>query len=200
MLNSQIHCLYDDLLDPSKLKDNAKNRNKHGQDQIERLVHLYKTHGVRHPIIISNQTKSIVSGHARKLAAIRAGIKDFPVVYQDFESPEQEYAFIQSDNAIALWAELDLSGINADLGDLGPDLDLLDLGIRGFQLNAFDLVDKVNKGDENSEWVGMPNFEAGDNYIKLIFHFKTEADRESYCDLNNIVPTMKKSNQWIVHK
>jgi hypothetical protein len=130
-----IHCKYDKLVDPSKLKNHPKNRNRHGQDQIERLAELYKYHGVRHPIIVSNLSKQIVAGHGRKLAAIRAGIKEFPVVYQDFDSAEAEYAFIQSDNAIAAWSELDLSGINNDLQDLGPDFDLNMLGILNFNMD-----------------------------------------------------------------
>ena len=72
---------------------------------------MYKYHGIRHPIIVSKQSGYIVAGHGRKLAAIRAGVDEFPVVYQDFVDNNQEYAFIQSDNAIALWADLDISGI-----------------------------------------------------------------------------------------
>ena len=130
-----IHCKYDELVNPRSLKDPPKNRNKHGQDQIERLAKLYKYHGIRHPIIISRNTGLIVAGHGRKLAALRAGIKEMPVVYQDFDSSEAEYAFIQADNAIALWAELDLSSINQDLSDLGPDFDINMLGIRDFKLD-----------------------------------------------------------------
>ena len=76
-----------------------------------------------------------MTGHGRKLAALRAGLKEFPVVYQDFDSSEAEYAFIQSDNAIALWAELDLAGINQDLPELGPDFDIDMLGIKNFTLD-----------------------------------------------------------------
>lgn len=140
----KIHCKYDELLDPKKLKNHPKNRNKHGQDQIERLSELYKYHGIRHPVIVSNLSKCIVAGHGRKLAAIRAGVDKMPVVYQDFESSEAEYAFIQADNAIALWAELDLSGINSDLADLGPDFDINMLGIQDFTL---DMSDKEFEGD-----------------------------------------------------
>lgn len=140
----QIHCKYDELINPSKLKNHPKNRNKHGQDQIERLAELYKYHGIRHPIIVSKLSKCIVAGHGRKLAAIRAGIKEMPVVYQDFESSESEYAFIQADNAIALWAELDMSGINSDIGDLGPDFDINMLGIQDFTL---DVAEKDFEGD-----------------------------------------------------
>lgn len=129
----KIHCKFDELVDPKKLKNHPKNRNKHGQDQIDRLAKLYEYNGIRHPIVVSQRSGFIVAGHGRKLAGIRAGLKEMPVVYQDFDSDEQEYAFIQSDNAIALWAELDLSGIHEDLPDMEPfDLDLL--GIKDFKL------------------------------------------------------------------
>jgi hypothetical protein len=131
----KIFCKYDELCDPKKLKNHPKNRNKHGQDQIDRLAELYEYHGIRHPIIVSKLTGYIVAGHGRKLAAIRAGIKEMPVTYQDFETSEAEYAFIQSDNAIAEWSELDLAGINADLADLGPDFNIDMLGLKDFKLD-----------------------------------------------------------------
>lgn len=140
----KVYCKYDELIDPKKLKNHPKNRNKHGQDQIERLADLYNYHGVRHPIIVSNLSKCIVAGHGRKLAAIRAGIKEMPIVYQDFISTDAEYAFIQADNAIALWAELDMAGINSDIGDLGPDFDINMLGIQDFTL---DVAEKEFEGD-----------------------------------------------------
>lgn len=134
----KIYCKYDSLLNPKKLKNHPKNRNKHGQDQIDRLSELYKYHGIRHPIIVSNLSNCIVAGHGRKLAAIRAGIEEYPVVYQDFDSTETEYAFLQADNAIALWAELNIERINEDLADLGPDFNIDMLGIRDFTLDVSD--------------------------------------------------------------
>lgn len=140
----KIHCLYEKLVNPKLLKNHPKNRNKHGQDQIDRLAELYKYHGVRHPIIVSKLSDYIVAGHGRKLAALRAGFKEMPVVYQDFESIEAEYAFLVSDNAISDWSELDMSGINADIGDLGPDFDINMLGIQDFTL---DVAEKDFEGD-----------------------------------------------------
>lgn len=144
MANVKIHCKYDELKDPKKLIDHPKNRNKHGQDQIERLADIYKYQGIRHPIIVSRLSGCIVAGHGRKLAAIRAGVSEMPVVFQEFESAEQEYAFIQSDNAIALWADLDLSGINTDLEFLGPDFNIDMLGIHNFTLDAETYTDIQN--------------------------------------------------------
>ena len=196
-MDIKIKCLFDKLVDPKQLKDNPKNRNKHGQDQIERLAQIYKYQGIRHPIIISAETGYIVAGHGRKLAAIRAGIKEVPVVIQCFDSQEQEYAFVQSDNAIALWADLDLSGINADLEFLGPDFNIDMLGINNFTLDMSEKIDMINKGDENSEWVNMPEFEQGEKYIRLILQFNTEQERKEFAEKHNITIDRKMNNQWI---
>lgn len=134
-MEATIHCKYDTLADPRTLRDHHKNRNKHSDEQIERLAKLYGYHGVRHPIIVSSLSGCIVAGHGRKLAAIKAGIPEMPVVFQSFADEQAEYAFIQADNAIALWADLDLAGINSDLGDLGPDFDIDFLGIKDFTID-----------------------------------------------------------------
>jgi hypothetical protein len=153
MKTIQIHCKYDELIEPKKLKESPLNRNKHGSDQIERLAELYEYHGVRHPIIVSKRSGFIVAGHGRRLAAIRAKIKEFPVVYQEFDSHEAEYSFVQSDNSISAWSELDLSAINNDLQDLGPDFDLKMLGIKNFSLdfNQLDFNPNAEEKEKKSK-------------------------------------------------
>lgn len=150
-MNIKIYCKFDELINPNKLKNHPKNRNRHGQDQVDRLSELYKYHGIRHPIIVSKLSGFICAGHGRKLASIRAGIKEFPVVYQDFESIEAEYAFLVSDNAISDWSELDMSGINADVGDLGPDFDINLLGIKDFTIDVSEKETEQDESDSESE-------------------------------------------------
>lgn len=156
----QIYCKYDQLIDPKKIKNHPKNRNKHGQDQVDRLSELYKYHGIRHPIIVSKLSGFIVAGHGRKLAAIRAGFDSFPVVYQDFENTEKEYAFLQADNAIASWAELDIDNIKLDIGDF-PELDFNMLGIHNFQVE--ELKEFLSDPDEIPEIV-EPKAKLGEIY------------------------------------
>lgn len=158
----KVYCHYDELLDPSTLKDHDLNRNTHPQEQIERLVLIFKENGIRRPITVSNLSGSITKGHGRKLAAIRAGIKEYPVEYQDYESPEQEYQDIQADNAIALWSFLDLKAINADLPTIGP-LNIDALGIKDFTL---DMADKEGLGDDSVPEIDKSNVKTqpGDVY------------------------------------
>ena len=140
-----IHCKYDELMPVHKLKPHPKNRNKHPDDQIERLAKILKYQGIRAPIVVSNRSNRIVKGHGT-LMAIKANQWDTaPIVYQDFDDDDQEWLFVQSDNAIANWAELDIKGINADLSELGPfDIDLL--GIKDFTVTP----EEKELGDEEA--------------------------------------------------
>lgn len=141
------HCRYDNLLPLNEFKNHPRNPNKHDDDQIQRLVLLFVEHGIRHPIIVSKRSGFIVAGHGRKMAAKKLGLQHFPVVYQDFESDEQEYQFLVADNAVADWSELDLAQIHKDIEALGPfDLNLL--GIKDFVLAP-------NEGPEEDE-SGIP--------------------------------------------
>lgn len=119
----------------SDIKLNPKNRNKHPAEQLERLAKILRYQGFRVPGVISNRTGYLMAGEGRYLAARLAGFDSMPVIYQDFDSEEQEYAFGVSDNAVAEWAELDLAGINSEIGNLGPDFDLENLGIKDFEID-----------------------------------------------------------------
>lgn len=119
----------------STLKLDPNNRNKHPADQIARLAKILRENGWRYPIKVSNQTGLVRSGHARIEAAKLNKWDSVPVQFQNYDTLEQEYADSIADNAIASWAELDISGINADLKSLIPDFDLELLGIRNFNIN-----------------------------------------------------------------
>lgn len=120
------------------LRPNPANSNKHSDEQIERLVKLIKYYGWRQPIIISNRSGLIAAGHARLLAAKAMGMSEVPVQYQNFEDDDEERGFLVADNSIAAWAELDLSLINAQMGDFDPGFDLDLLGIKDFTLDMAD--------------------------------------------------------------
>lgn len=120
---------FDEILPLKDLQKSRHQRNKHPKDQIERLAKIMKVHGVRHPIHVSALSGEVCFGHGRWEAAKANGWKEFPVVYQEFKDDQEEYACVQSDNAIAHWSELDLPSIKQDLlnfDKFDPDL----LGIK----------------------------------------------------------------------
>ncbi len=143
----KIRCLYDELVPVSMLKEHPKNRNAHPEAQLKRLAQILEYQGWRYPIKVSKASGYITSGHGRLAAAKILRLDSVPVNYQEYESSEQEYADLQADNAIAAWAELDLSSINADLGDLGPDFNIDFLGIKDFVLEPADLVPQCDEDE-----------------------------------------------------
>ena len=128
-------------VDPKTLKPSPDNPNDHTQEQIERLAEILLYQGFRSPIVVSNQTGNITTGHGRTLAAIHANMNQVPVSYQDFDDWDQEYSYIVADNAIAEWATLDLSKINTQI----PDLGLIDINLFGLKSFEIEPMDKYNE-------------------------------------------------------
>lgn len=138
------------LVPLSEIKLNVNNRNRHPPDQIDRIVEIIKYQGFRRPGTISNQTGFLVCGEGRYLAAKKMGLKEMPIMFQDYESEDQEYADGIADNAVDKWAELDKSLILTDILDKGPDFNLDFLGIKDFKLPE-DFAVQINEKelDEN---------------------------------------------------
>jgi DNA modification methylase len=161
----KVRCSHDELVDISKLKAHPDNRNDHPQDQIERLAKILEYQGWRYPVKVSNQSGFITSGHGRVLAAKHLGWKQVPVNFQDYDNEDQEYADIVSDNAIASWSELDLSTINSDIGDLGPDFDIDLLGIKDFVIEPADKLEPQCDEDDVPDALPEPKVVRGEVYI-----------------------------------
>lgn len=144
------------------LRPHPKNRNKHPQEQIDRFCKILKEQGIRRPVRISKLSGYITAGHGLLLAAKKLKLKELPCDFQDYKDESQEYADIQADNALASWAELDFSGINADIGDFGPDFDIDLLGIKNFSIDVSDKDPQCDE-DEVPEKVD-PKTRLGDIY------------------------------------
>lgn len=126
------------MVDIDLLVENPKNNNIHPQEQIERLAKIIKSSGFRNPLTVSNRSGFVLCGHGRIAAAKLAGLKQLPVIYQDFKDEAEEYAHMTADNAIASWAKIDLSMVNVEMLDLGPELDIEMLGIKDFKVELYD--------------------------------------------------------------
>jgi len=145
------------LVPLSDIKLNPKNRNSHSPEQIERLAQIIKYQGFREPGVISNQTGFLAAGEGRYLACKLLKLKAMPVMYQDFDSLEQEIAFGISTNAIALWSELDLSSIENDLKEMGKDFDKDLLGIQEVALEIIEPSEKGEPKDNEFKPIECPN-------------------------------------------
>jgi hypothetical protein len=175
------------VVDIDSLVLNPKNNNKHPKEQIDRLAKLIQYQGFRNPVVVSKRTGFVLAGHGRIEAAKLAGLKEVPAMFQDFENEAQEYAYLTSDNAIASWAELDLSAVNTEMLDLGPDFDIDLLGIKDFTIEAADgiLPDLSAKDPDCQQVTFILSNEQKDLLDEAIDKAKTEEDTTDTINQNS---------------
>lgn len=144
-----IHSEQIEMVPVGDLTPHPRNRNEHPPDQIERMKKIIRFQGFRRPLTVSNLSGHITTGEGRWTAAKELGMTHVPVIYQDYESEDQEYADIQADNALAAWARLDHAKINADLPELcGQTLDIDFLGIKKFTADRQERDETVSADSE----------------------------------------------------
>lgn len=126
---TEYHCKFDELVEPSQLKDHPRNYNKHPRRQLDALSAVIwgpkvdgnrdasKALGWRHAVVVSKRSGFVVMGHARKTVAIEEG-ELVPVVYQDFESEAMERAQLAADNRLAELSEIDIKLLNIEVLEL----------------------------------------------------------------------------------
>ena len=128
----EIKCCYDKLIPIEDVKPHHDNENDHSLEQIEVLAKVIKKDGVRHPITISNLSRTICMGHGRLLAFKILGMKQVPIEFQDFDDPIQEMRVRNSDNNIARYAEINQKKFDINLGKFElnrSDIDIEEYGI-----------------------------------------------------------------------
>jgi site-specific DNA-methyltransferase (adenine-specific) len=145
------------------LNPHPKNPNTHSAKQVERLAKLLEYQGVRRPVTVSKLSGFMTVGHGMVLAAKSLGWKKIPVSYQDYESEDQEYAHMVSDNAIGSWSDLDLSKINFEVQSFDPSFNIDMLGIDDFAIEPADKYEAQCDPDELPERV-EPRSKLGDIY------------------------------------
>jgi ParB-like chromosome segregation protein Spo0J len=62
-----------------RIKPYERNARTHSEHQIELLSNLMTRYGVDQPIVV-DENGVILKGHGRRLAALKAGFKTYPVV------------------------------------------------------------------------------------------------------------------------
>ena len=101
------------------------NAKKHEDEQVTRLAESIRRFGWRGNPIIVDKEGVIIAGHGRRLAAIKLGIKQVPVIVEDDMTAEEARAFRLADNRAAI-SDIDNDLLQEELLDLGDVSDLLD--------------------------------------------------------------------------
>jgi hypothetical protein len=113
------------LMRVDQLKPYPKNAKKHTDEQVERLATSIKRFGWRGNPIIVDKNFVIIAGHGRRLAALKLGLENVPVIIESDMTAEEARAFRLADNRAAI-SDIDNDLLQEELLDLSSDL-LIDI-------------------------------------------------------------------------
>ena len=126
-----------EMRDPKSLLAYKNNARTHSDEQIDELVNSIKSFGFNDPIELA-EDGTIISGHARTLAAIRAGLSVVPTVTLQGMDENARKAYTLAANRIALNAGWDADLLKIEFEDLqNNDFDLSLTGFTEDEINGF---------------------------------------------------------------
>ena len=174
-----------------KIKGNPRNPRIIKDNKFKKLVKSIKEFPEmleKRPIIV-DENLMVLGGNMRLKASAEAGLKEVWIDVAEGWTQEQKDEFVVKDNVN--FGEWDW----AMLANEWDSTEIKDWGLDVWQ-NYDDNVNKVNSGDENSEWVGMPEFESKEDTLKIIVHFENENDRNEFAEEHKLKFMTKLSKTW----
>ena len=132
--------------------DNPRRNDK----AVDAVAESIKRFGFKNPIIVDNDYV-IISGHTRRLAALKLGLKEVPVYVASDMTPQQVRAFRLADNRVAEIADWDLKMLREEIAKI----ESVDLESLGFGRELLDDVQSEMAGVKRhvcprcgAEWTG----------------------------------------------
>lgn len=153
----------------SELKDYPSNPNRHSKRQIAKLAKNVRKNGFI-GVIVVNRAGYILAGHARRLAAIMAGLDDVDCVVVENLSEAEERAFLLADNRMALDGVIDINLVALQLDkilELDPETDF---SLTGYDEGDLDQIRIELNPEDTSPSVKdevLPDLEEGPTVSKL---------------------------------
>lgn len=111
----------------SDLAPYVNNSRTHSSEQIKQISESIQEFGFTNPILI-DESKQIIAGHGRLMAAKDLGLDSVPCIILENLSDEQKRAYVIADNQLALNAGWDFDMMKDEieaLQDMEFDIDLL---------------------------------------------------------------------------
>ena len=166
-----IYCAHTRRVDPTTLKPNPANPNRHSAHQIQLLASIIQEQGWRNPITLSRRSGLIVRGHGRLEAALLIGCEVVPVDEQDYGSEAEELADLLADNRLAELAELDEDELKRLLKSIQESDPSFDLELTGFAEDEIRKLFAAEDPAEDLETIPRMECQAFEHHDYLVFMF-----------------------------
>jgi hypothetical protein len=174
----------------------ARNARTHSPEQVDQIAASIKEWGWTVPVLV-DETRQLIAGHGRVLAAQKLGIETVPVMTANGWSDAQKRAYVLADNKLALNAGWDYSLLAIEVGDIAAEG--FDLGLTGFSGAETAQLGSDGKGtNPETEWVDMPEFNQVDKtaHRSIQINFANDADAEKFAALVGQTITEKTRSIW----
>ena len=184
------------------LKPHPKHYKVHLDDQLEHLANSIKQHGFYRNVVVAKDY-TILDGHGVVSACHKLKLKEVPVIKLDIESDSpQALKILTGNNEIGKLAEIDDRKLSELLKEVKDKDGLSGTGYDKMMLANLVMITRpqheINDINEAAEWVGMPDYVPKDHYIKYTIIFKTEQDRNEFCNMAKIPQGKEKGRTWSV--
>ncbi len=187
-----------------KLKEHKDNYREHPDDQIKHINQSLSKHGFYKNIVVAKDY-TVLAGHGVLKTALEMGLKEIPVCKLDIEPDSDDaISILVGDNEMSKLAMADDRNMSELLKQLHENGNLLGTGYDEMMLANLVLITRHSKEikdlNEAAEWVGMPDYTAGESEIKVIVNFKSMEDRQEFFDLIQQECTDKSKSIWFPEK
>jgi hypothetical protein len=187
---------------PDELKDHPQNYYGHPDDQLEHIIESIRLFGIYRRIIVADDL-TILAGHGVTKACRKMKLEKVPVLRLNIRPQDpRALKLLAGDNRISQLAEIDDRGLSELLKTVKEEDDLLGTGYDEKMLAALVMVTRhrgeVADMNEAAEWVGMPEFGAKDEQIKITVLFRNKKDRETFVKEKALkITTYKTETAWM---
>jgi hypothetical protein len=159
-MSTSISKIEVELWDVEKIHPYDKNVKIHTESQVDALSKVIKSQGWDVPIVV-DRDGVIIKGHGRRLAALKLGLAQVPVICRRDMSEDEVRAARLSDNRVAL-GDFDVDMMREELASLqSTDFDMTSLGFDSKELEMMlGQLDEMNnealQGDRETMFTDTP--------------------------------------------
>ena len=192
-------------VDLDTLHPHPRNYQTHPDDELEHIIESIRTHGFYRNIVIA-QDGTILAGHGVVEAIRRLGHTHIPAIRLPYAyNDPHALKLLIGDNEIRHLATVDdriLTELLKELVDIDSS-ELLGTGYDEMMLANLLMTTRpaseIADLDAAAQWVGMPEYDMGQDSLQVIVHFVNEEDRLEFyrrLDLDTIQAAKQKSIWW----
>lgn len=161
-------------MDPNDLIPYEKNARIHSDESLQILMNSISTNDFLDPIEV-DRNMVIVSGHGRRLAALKLGLKEVDVIVHEDLTPEKADEYRLTHNRSAEMSSWNWELVDELVGELSSDFNMADFGFFDDTIDEFDPEEFMEEPEDVAPQRGMAD---GEEQYKLIV-FCTNAGEQS---------------------